>query len=402
MSANIRSGKLLFTLLLTSLFCIVFPNRIFAASSNITIEHDHEAIGVLSPDIPSLSAIALSDLGSDNVQEILVASGYGSPTIVSVLRKDGSHIGSFFPYDEHFSGGASLTTCDIDGDGFQEIITGAGFSGGPQVRIFTRYGIPTGKQFFAYNETFFGGIDVLCKNIIGDATPEIITLPGPTGGGHLRIFSPNGELLQESMLTQKTSGLMFLNQDPTRIVEASFSEDPHLWHVSYSNSGITSTSEPYIQQSLNSLSTQGTDTEGTIVLTAQKTLALSEHVDSQFIQVDLSDQKLTAYEFGVPVFSFLVSTGVASHPTPLGLTAITDKLPIHDYSWFYGVGDARNYSLPNVKWNLRFRPHYYIHSAYWHNNFGKPMSHGCVNTSIPDGEKIFSWANVGTQVEIVE
>jgi lipoprotein-anchoring transpeptidase ErfK/SrfK len=71
-----------------------------------------------------------------------------------------------------------------------------------------------------------------------------------------------------------------------------------------------------------------------------------------------------------------------------------------DYTWNYGVGNPNNYSLPDVKWNMRFRNHYYIHSAYWHNNFGQPMSHGCVNTSIPDAEWIYSWADVGTTVEI--
>jgi hypothetical protein len=127
---------------------------------------------------------------------------------------------------------------------------------------------------------------------------------------------------------------------------------------------------------------------------------LVEDSGEKYILVDISEQRLTAYSNGVPVNTFLVSTGTYGWDTPLGTTTVTAKIPIMDYTWNYGPGNPNNYNLPDVKWNLRFRNHYYIHSAYWHNNFGHRMSHGCVNTSIPDAEWVFNWADVGTTVTI--
>ncbi|MFH1712182.1 MAG: L,D-transpeptidase, partial [Patescibacteria group bacterium] len=120
----------------------------------------------------------------------------------------------------------------------------------------------------------------------------------------------------------------------------------------------------------------------------------------KYIKVDVSEQTLYAYENGALVKSFLVSTGTWTFPTPYDTTTITDKLLWHDYVGFYGEGNPNNYNLPGVKYNLRFRPHHYIHYAYWHNNFGHRMSHGCINVNYENSEWIFNWAEVGTPVEV--
>lgn len=407
-------------------FCLLplFPLLVHAESPLLTLEKDGEVTAMLSPDIASVSSLALGDLGTDGVSEILVATGYGTPTEIVALRKDGSRIGSFAPYNTAFSGGASVAICDLDEDGVNEIITGAGFSGGPHVRVFTNKGIATGIQFFAYDEAFRGGVSLLCKDVTGDGNPDIITVPGPTGGPHLRVFSSAGILESELMVPDfpSNSGLSlfaFPSSDQTLFVApASYTDSPSIGRVTYTNGSLHVDSTSFAKaQDIPSLSTQDGKTllEETNIVSAHEsrdgstyrlhaapTTALSSNVSSKYIRVDLSTQTLTAYAYGVPELSFLVSTGVATHPTPLGKTEVLAKLPSHDYSWYYGENNPANYSLPNVLWNLRFREHYYIHSAYWHNNFGHVMSHGCVNTSIPDAEKIYTWAEVGTPVEIVE
>jgi len=61
-----------------------------------------------------------------------------------------------------------------------------------------------------------------------------------------------------------------------------------------------------------------------------------------------------------------------------------------------------NYSYLNTKWNLRFKESYYLHGAFWHNQFGiKPMSHGCVNIAYKDAEKLYKFLQEGDQVKIV-
>ncbi len=114
------------------------------------------------------------------------------------------------------------------------------------------------------------------------------------------------------------------------------------------------------------------------------------------IRVDLARQHLT-YTFGGKVFGdFPISSGVRSMPTPKGEFTIMAKVPVKHYG---GPG----YDLPNTKWNLMFTKRaygYYIHGAYWHNNFGHPMSHGCVNVSYANMESLYWWAQLGTRVVI--
>jgi lipoprotein-anchoring transpeptidase ErfK/SrfK len=56
------------------------------------------------------------------------------------------------------------------------------------------------------------------------------------------------------------------------------------------------------------------------------------------------------------------------------------------------------YWLPNVPYVMYFFGAYAIHGTYWHNNFGRPMSHGCINLSTPAAAWLFSWASIGTPV----
>jgi lipoprotein-anchoring transpeptidase ErfK/SrfK len=109
--------------------------------------------------------------------------------------------------------------------------------------------------------------------------------------------------------------------------------------------------------------------------------------------VDLSQQMLYAYEGDTIVASFLVSTGVPAFPTVTGKFHIYIKL---ESTLMAGPG----YYLPNVPYTMYFYKGYGIHGTYWHNNFGQPMSHGCVNMYTPDAEWLFYWASEGTLVNI--
>ena len=121
--------------------------------------------------------------------------------------------------------------------------------------------------------------------------------------------------------------------------------------------------------------------------------------DMQYIQVDLSDQRLFAYEQGRLAKSFLVSTGLRNS-TPLGIHSVLAKIPYVHYRWFYGPNNPSNYDLGLVQYNLRFYPHIYIHYAYWHDNFGYPMSRGCVNVNFENMKWIYEWAQEKIPVEI--
>ncbi|MFA6253103.1 MAG: L,D-transpeptidase family protein [Patescibacteria group bacterium] len=113
----------------------------------------------------------------------------------------------------------------------------------------------------------------------------------------------------------------------------------------------------------------------------------------KLIKVNLAKQNLT-YTFGEKTLgSFPISSGVKNLPTPKGNFAVLTKVPVKRY-----VG--ANYNYPNTKWNLSFKNGYYIHGAYWHNKFGQPMSHGCVNVAYENMEQLYWWAQVGTPIVI--
>jgi len=132
---------------------------------------------------------------------------------------------------------------------------------------------------------------------------------------------------------------------------------------------------------------------------------LGEQAGNKRIEVNLSNQHVYAYDGSSLVFDFVVSTG-KWYPTPRGSFTIARKVRAQKMS---GGNRALGtyYYLPNVPWVMFFGNSkipwsrgFSFHGTYWHNNFGQPMSHGCVNMKIPDSEQLFNWAPIGTPVTI--
>ncbi len=112
------------------------------------------------------------------------------------------------------------------------------------------------------------------------------------------------------------------------------------------------------------------------------------------VVVDLSDQMLYAFQDGVMVRMVLVSTGLPGSPTVLGDYTVYAKYASQTMS---GPG----YYLPGVPWIMYFYQGYALHGTYWHNNFGNPMSHGCVNMPTPESEWFFNnFVDIGTPVHV--
>ncbi len=117
------------------------------------------------------------------------------------------------------------------------------------------------------------------------------------------------------------------------------------------------------------------------------------------ITVDRGEQMLYAYDGEVLFMKEKVSTGIKATPTPRGTFTVFKKTPSRYMQGpIPGISD-HYYDLPGVPWNLYFTEQgAVIHGAYWHNNFGKAWSNGCVNLPIASAEKLYKWADVGTTV----
>ena len=115
--------------------------------------------------------------------------------------------------------------------------------------------------------------------------------------------------------------------------------------------------------------------------------------DGRWVEVDLANQMVRAYEYDQVKKEFLASTGTAAHPTVKGNYHIYVK---NRYADMRGPG----YYLPNVPYTMYFYQSYGLHGTYWHHNFGTPMSHGCVNLQTDDAAWLYQWASVGTLVHV--
>lgn len=116
-------------------------------------------------------------------------------------------------------------------------------------------------------------------------------------------------------------------------------------------------------------------------------------IAGRWIDVNLNQQMVHAFEGTTIVNSFTVSTGTSLHPTVTGQYNIYVK-------YRSGSMTGPGYYLPNVPYIMYFYKGYGLHGTYWHNNFGTPMSHGCVNLRTEDAAWLFHWASVGTLVNI--
>jgi lipoprotein-anchoring transpeptidase ErfK/SrfK len=120
--------------------------------------------------------------------------------------------------------------------------------------------------------------------------------------------------------------------------------------------------------------------------------------DERWIAVNLKQQTLVAFEGTRPVYATLVSTGKQSpikekdHRTPLGQWRVREK---HITTTMDGDGSAAGdlpYSIEDVPYVMYYEGSYAVHAAFWHQNFGVQMSHGCVNLAPLDAKHLFFFA----------
>jgi lipoprotein-anchoring transpeptidase ErfK/SrfK len=118
------------------------------------------------------------------------------------------------------------------------------------------------------------------------------------------------------------------------------------------------------------------------------------------IVVSISHQMLWAQKGDQVVLSSYVSTGRAGFDTPVGSFSVLSKLPSQTMA---GVIGGEYYNVPDVPDVMYFTNEgHALHGTYWHNNFGTPMSHGCVNLPMDVAAWLYDWAPVGTPVQIAD
>ena len=176
--------------------CTIAPGTTGSLANTATVS---APAGVTDPspgnnsatDTDTLTSRGGCDVNGDGRDEIVTGAGPGGAPHVRVLSlATGAELASFNAYDPLFGGGVFVGCGDIDGDGLADIITGAGAGSGPHVRAFSLAGAGPSEvaSFLAYDPAFTGGVRVAAGDVTGDGVAEIITGAG-AGGPHVRVFS---------------------------------------------------------------------------------------------------------------------------------------------------------------------------------------------------------------------
>lgn len=115
--------------------------------------------------------------------------------------------------------------------------------------------------------------------------------------------------------------------------------------------------------------------------------------EKRWIEINLSSQRLFAWNGSQQAYAVIVSTGKKATPTPTGIFSIKSK---HRLERMRG----EDYDISDVPYAMYFYRGYAIHGTYWHKRFGTPVSHGCVNLAVDHAKWLFEWADLGTPVII--
>lgn len=179
---------------------------------------------------------------------------------------------------------------------------------------------------------------------------------------------PHVELRNVGKLAAARAGI---NTAPAQQAENIPTYDPNLWHYSEPANPVNVTTPP-----------PGSPTGA-----------------AKWIEIDLSKQYIRAWEYKTVVFGQYVSTGLGENPTPTGYFRIFAKLPFDDMTNGPAAPPEEFYDLKDVPNVMYFETGgYAIHGTYWHTNFGRPQSHGCVNMTRSGSGWLFNWAPYRTTV----
>ena len=294
-------------------------------------------------------------MNEDGKDEIVTTPGPGGGPHVRVFNGDFNVLGDAFAFHGDMKDG--ITPAIIRTFSGPEIVIGIESWSEPIVKRmkFQDGVLHTVGEFLAFDKEWKHGVTVEAVDMNNDGFDEIAAHGNGGGVPELRILSRDGNILGKYMV-----------HDPTY------------------RGGLSVTQIPGMKK----------------LATISRTPLIVGPLDKdKSIEVNITRQRLFAYERGRLARTFLISSGTYKYPTPIVETKVLQKIPVKTYRWSYGPNHPDNYNLPGVKWNMRVYGNYYIHGTYWHNNFGHRMSHGCINLSNSNADWIYHWADVGTPVK---
>ena len=157
--------------------------------------------------------VGSGDVTGDGVDDIVVGAGAGAagPHVKVFDGVTGAEIRSFFAFDVGFVGGVTVGVGDVTGDGIADIVVGAGPGAGSHVKVFDGDTGEEIRSFFAFDAGFVGGVTVGVSDVNGDGVADIMVGAGPGAGPHVKSFDGlTGDELQSFFAFDEFSGGVFV------------------------------------------------------------------------------------------------------------------------------------------------------------------------------------------------
>jgi hypothetical protein len=351
----------------------------------------------------------------------------------------------------------------VVGDAKAEIVVGSGMRNASRVRVFTGEGERLPYEIEVFDNQYLGGVDVAVGQVRAGGKDEIVVVPHGDRDSLVGVYALSGPMvdstisllhrierlfpylsreLQELLVrhffvqaqSQSFSGESFENEEFAQMIASFFAFEEGYrggLNVAVGDTNKNGVDEivvgkakggaseirvydmsgrdqdvviyPYDKQFEGGAHIAVGDLDGGLVGEIATLPALvhdqASRADQKYLDINLSEQRLRAYEQGILLHSFLISSG-SSFPTRAGEFSISQKVYNKHYYGYYGPGSSLNFDLPNVLYNLRFDGPRLLHGAYWHNNFGTPMSHGCINMPVHEAKWVYEWADLGDAVSV--
>ncbi len=139
--------------------------------------------------------VSSGNVADSDDAEIVVGTGPGLAPQVRIFNRTGKAVSQFFAYDTRLRNGVNVATCDVNGDGYKEIITSQGRGGWPLVKIFTSRGQVINNGFRVLDGKFTGGVNISCGDIDGNGASDIVIAAGQGGGSQVMVYTSAGRAM---------------------------------------------------------------------------------------------------------------------------------------------------------------------------------------------------------------
>lgn len=358
---------------------------------------------------------AIGNIDSDPEPEIVLSFPQSQSTLVYVLdstfRFNGKK-GGFVAFPD-LKTGAVVTVANVTQDSKQEIIVGTAASVRAQVQVFDSTFASMGASIIPFSETDLTGVTL--GSLHTEGVYKDITI-GMRNGAQtwLKLYRVDSARTYPVLANERLWGREWIsgvvaqgadiNHDGVDEIIAVPQSDQQAEFVFLSsaakhgdNSSVYAFEELFRGGVEFAIGQLDSDLSLELVVAPRVQSQKGDMTKGEkYVETNLTEQTVTLWENGYIIQRFLISSGLAPRQTPTGETKISYKKPLVNYD---GSIFGESYFFGNTPWNLMFRSGgYFFHTAYWHNDFGRPKSHGCINMREPNAHFLYDWAPIGTTV----